>query len=218
MKIFSDYLEKKCKIINALNFNEKEKTVTLRNNLNKYDRSKILKRFFDIDNTDKENFTKKEEDKSSLKDIFPNLNLNVENTVFKEFIRLYDLFTDYANIPLDLGAYQTALINWLREYIKLNEKGKKQIQPYIHIFVFHVVELLIIHGDIHKFTGQGLEKMLDNIKHHYRLSIFKRYDTHQIDGCIAQLMNFINRRDLDNLGVKSAEIIEKVYQRPSSAI
>ena len=50
---------------------------------------------------------------------------------------------------------------WLDSYVDLSieYRGIKTISPYIHIFVFHLVELLDIHGNINLFNVQGLEKL-----------------------------------------------------------
>jgi hypothetical protein len=64
---------------------------------------KIFKRFFDLDESDKENFNKNENDKSNLRKIFPQLDLTLENAVFRQYLRLDFFLTNYSKIPLDLG-------------------------------------------------------------------------------------------------------------------
>jgi hypothetical protein len=137
---------------------------------------KIFKRFFDLDESDKENFNKNEDDKSNLRKIFPQLDLTLENAVFRQYLRLDFFLTNYSKIPLDLGQYDRCLNDWLKAYIYLNvkEEEERKIPPYIHIYVFHTVELLVIHGDIHIFTCQGLEKFNDVVKSFYRTSICKK--------------------------------------------
>ena len=50
---------------------------------------------------------------------------------------------------------------WLSSYVDLSieYRGIQTISPYIHIFVFHLTELLEIHGNINLFNVQGLEKL-----------------------------------------------------------
>ena len=75
MGIFKNYLEIKCRIINTFVINEEKKTIELRQNLNKIEKMKILKRFFDLDESDQINFAKEDEEKSSLNKIFPEIDL-----------------------------------------------------------------------------------------------------------------------------------------------
>ena len=75
MGIFKNYLEIKCRIINPFVINEEKKTIELRQNLNKIEKMKILKRFFDLDESDQINFAKEDEEKSSLNKIFPEIDL-----------------------------------------------------------------------------------------------------------------------------------------------
>ena len=212
LNILNDFLEKKCKIIKPLIFNLDDKTIILRKNLNKNDKMKIFKRFFDLDESDKENFNKNEDDKSNLRKMFPQLDLFLENSVFRQYLRLDFFLTNYSKIPLDLGQYDQCLREWLKAYIHLNvkEEEERKIPPYIHIYVFHTVELLVIHGDIHIFTCQGLEKFNDVVKSFYRTSICKKYDSPNEEGCINQLMKHVNRLELDREGVTHEEIRRKV--------
>jgi hypothetical protein len=114
---------------------------------------------------------------------------------------------------LDLGAFQIRLIEWLRAYVQLNVKqpGIKEITPYIHVWVFHSVELLILHGDIHIYTGQGLEKFNDIVKKYYSSMVVKKYDKPNEKGCISQLIDYINRLELDREGVTFEELRYKLY-------
>ena len=119
---------------------------------------------------------------------------------------------NYNKIPLDLGALQIELIKWLKGFLALNqkEKGQHQTTPYVHIFVFLIVEQLVKHGDIHYFTGQGLEKLDQEAKHHYRLACVKKYDTQVTQGSMFQILNYFNRRDIGNLNIRAQEIKNKV--------
>ena len=213
LNILNNFLEGKCKIIKPFTFNISEKTIILRKNLNKNDKMKIFKRFFDLDESDKDNFFKNEQDKSNLLKMFPNLDLTLENAVFKQYLRLDFFLTNYSRIPLDLGQYEKCLKDWLVAYTQLNvkEDDQRKIPPYIHIYIFHTVELLVLHGDIHIFTCQGLEKFNDVVKSFYRTSVCKKYDKPNEEGCINQLIKHINRLELDREGVTHEEIRRKVH-------
>lgn len=221
LKILYNFLLDKCKIIQPFTFNVNEKTIILRKNLNKNDQMRIFKRFFDLDENDKENFKKKEEDKSNLKKLFPNIDLDpkmglsLENAVFKQYLKLDYFLTNYSKIPLDLGQYENCLKEWLKAYTQLNvkEEGERKIPPYIHIWVFHTVQLLVIHGDIHILTGQGLEKYNDVVKSYYKTSVCKKYDKVNEEGCINQLIKHLNRIELDREGVTYEEIRSRVIGR-----
>ncbi len=213
LSILYEFLLKKCKINKPFTVNAKKKTIKLRKNLTKNDKMKIFKRFFDMDEKDIVNFYQPEIQKSSLAKMFPNIDLELENSVFKSFISLDFLLVNYSKIPLDLGAFQTRLNAWLEAYVQLNVKqpGLKQITPYLHVWIFHSVELLVMHGDIHIFTGQGLEKFNDVIKSYYRSVVVKKYDKPNERGCISQLISHVNRLELDREGVTFEELRYKLY-------
>ena len=213
LTILYNFLLTKCKINKPFTINEKKKEINLRKNLTKNDKMKILKRFFDIDENDQVNYNKLDNEKSSLITIFPNIDLRLENAVFKSFVSLDFLLTNYLTIPLDLGAFQSRLREWLKAYNQLNVKqpGIKEITPYLHVWVFHSVELLVLHGDIHIYTGQGLEKFNDIVKKYYSSMVVKKYDKPNEKGCISQLIDYINRLELDREGVTFEELRHKLY-------
>lgn len=212
LKTLVDFMQNKCKITNPFKINAMKKTIKIRKNFNQQERMKVLKRFFDIDESDKGNFSKPDDAKSNLQMIFPQLDLTLESIVIKDYLILHEYMTGYSKIPLDLGAYSIRLKEWLKSYLQLNQKEetKKKITPYIHVFVFHTVELQVIHGDIHLFNSQGLEKFNDVVKKHYNLSCNYRNDDENNDGFVHQLINHVNRLEINRLSVNSKEIHENV--------
>jgi hypothetical protein len=122
---------------------------------------------------------------------------------------------NYSKMPLDLGAYNSELLLWLEAYLKLNQKeeDKKELTPYIHIFVFHTSEILATHGDIHLFNTQGLEKFNDVVKQYYRRSTNKRNDKEGGgENFVGQIMNCVNRNEIEKLGATIREIEHKIIR------
>ena len=103
---------------------------------------------------------------------------------------------------------------WLEAYLKLNQKedDKKELTPYIHIFVFHTSEILAVHGNIHLFNTQGLEKFNDVVKQYYRRSTNKRNDKDGGENFVGQIMNCVNRNEIEKFGVTIREIEHKIIR------
>ena len=89
LTILYQFLLTKCKIHKPFTINAIKKTIKLRKNLTKNDKLKIFKRFFDMDEKDKDNYDLPDEQKSSLTKSFPDIELKLENAIFKSFIKYY---------------------------------------------------------------------------------------------------------------------------------
>ncbi len=217
LKIFKTFLEEKCKIQNPLVFNTKDKTIKLRKKINAGQTKKIFECFYALDENDMDenvHTINEKANKSSLQKVFPKLNLLVENKVFGRFLTLYGYMVNYSKMPLDLGAYNEELKLWLEAYLKLNQKedDKKELTPYIHIFVFHTSKILAVHGNIHLFNTQGLEKFNDVVKQYYRRSTNKRNDKDGGENFVGQIMNCVNRNEIEKFGVTIREIEHKIIR------
>jgi hypothetical protein len=88
LKIFHTFLETKCRISNPMNFNSEKKTIEL-SDFDAKTKMKVLQRFYDLDETDKANFEKEKLEKSDLTKLFPEINLVLENKVFRQYLFLH---------------------------------------------------------------------------------------------------------------------------------
>ena len=84
-------------------------------------------------------------------------------------------FKNESNIP-NFNPNQTSIEKlskdlqiWLQAYLFINEKNRNSntISPYIHVFVYHIPQLIEIHHDLNIFNTQGLEKLNDFSTQYY---------------------------------------------------
>ena len=82
----------------------------------------------------------------------------------------------------------------MNNYILLS--GKENITPYVHAFVFQVLEFLEIVGKLNLYNVQGLEKINDLTTHYYHTSTNK----HNIENeYLIQLLKKQKRLEFYNL-------------------
>lgn len=89
----------------------------------------------------------------------------------REFVALYDLVNmphPFENSTIDAKALSDRIHRWVFACVA-EQEGPSEAQraalfplerfltPYMHAFIWHVVRLLIVHGDLHEFVGQDLE-------------------------------------------------------------
>ena len=138
--------------------------------------------------------------KKDLKDVFSNISikgdLTVENLVWNQFFEIYSLVKslDLGDRSIHKKHLEKKLRILLEFYIILSLKGT--IPPYIHMFAFHLPELLELHGPINLYNCQGIEKMNDSITRNYHQATNKHRD-----GLIycTQLLQNENRREFYDL-------------------
>ena len=75
---------------------------------------------------------------------------------------------------------------WVRKFCSLYQT--KHVTPYMHALAMHDPEFICLHGNITKFTQQGLEKFNDLITKHYL-----RSTKHMEAEAMVQLMEKRNR-------------------------
>ncbi|XP_069103679.1 uncharacterized protein [Argopecten irradians] len=78
---------------------------------------------------------------------------------------------------------------WGSKFVILYQS--RDITPYMHILFYHVAELIEIHGNISKFTQQGLEKMNDVCTKAYF-----RSTNHKNNTALKQILEKQNRQHL----------------------
>jgi hypothetical protein len=159
-KIFYNLLSVKCNITKPFFTTTKDSEMKIKlRSLNGEDRSKVFEKLF-------ENF-------GLLSDHFPeNLNLLIEDFVWREFYQLFLMVKSYTNNPYDLhfpiDFLEQRLRKWLTFYLKLNS-GFENLSCYVHAFVFHIPEMIKNNNDINIFNCEGLEKLNDFSTQYYRL-------------------------------------------------
>jgi hypothetical protein len=169
-KKFLEFLQNNCRITKPFYVNQSENTIKLRN-LNGIERNRVFEKMYKQQN---------------MIDLFPNLEnrlLNL-NFLFAEYFSLLNVIKSFCSMPIDLGALETRLRKWLEFYIIEHPK----ITPYIHCFVFHMTDFLLLNPDLNLFNIQGLEKLNDLTKQFY----FSQTNKKNL-ACIKQLVEKRNR-------------------------
>jgi hypothetical protein len=99
--------------------------------------------------------------------IFPKLeNVAKIDALWKGFYNLYISVKDNA-FPESSRVEQikTSTKKWIDDFIRIHQSVN--ISPYMHTFGQHLWEMVSLHGDISRFTMQGLEKLNDLTTGHY---------------------------------------------------
>lgn len=172
--IFLEFLQFRCKLTNPYYISENK--IKLRN-FNGNERMAIFKELF----KDKEKITEGmalENYKRTLAGLFgPNprkVNRNQldhfdwreEFFVLFKFFKIYKLIENFGRKPLEdrekiILDLKNDLRDWLESYNEINKiyRNIDRINPYIHLFTKHTVELLEIHNNFEIFSCQHLEKL-----------------------------------------------------------
>ena len=121
--------------------------------------------------------------------------------VFAEFFRLYALvkcFNDHQLErirPVDIGQLAMRLKRWLRMYVSLGAGAT--VSPYMHIFVSHTCNFLLLHYDINTFNCQGLEKLNQQLRDFYQHATNKHSGNNKAKSqSLKQLVEKQNRFEL----------------------
>jgi hypothetical protein len=85
--------------------------------------------------------------------------------LWEDFYLIYKLINSDGNPDI---VHQKAK-KWVDTFLQVKSDGhqRKNITPYIHIMVYHIPQLMRLHGGIKRFTGQGLEKNNDSARRNY---------------------------------------------------
>ncbi len=189
LKIFLDFLKNKCKISNAFYISSKSTEKIKLRSLNGNERMRIFEELFKPYYVGSE---KKDEGiikRLNFDALFPNNldppeNFQFENTVWFNFYKLLNQIKSFKDVSLNnnynpvettVEKLSVDLRTWLERYLFINEKNRNstKITPYIHVFVFHIPEMIKIHHDINLFNTQGLEKLNDFCTQYYHFSTNK---------------------------------------------
>ena len=99
------------------------------------------------------------------------LEFDMENRVWKSFYTLYNKIKKFNSSEMSIDILKNELKKWLDRYLYLSEYLRKsqKVTPYIHVFVFHVPEMLRLHQfNINQFNTQALERLNDFSSDYYR--------------------------------------------------
>lgn len=178
LKKFLDFLQCECKIYSPYYIKERDTDgvqVKLRS-LN----SNELETFF--------NRLKKD----TILTMFPSLKkeLNRINFCLIEFWNIYCLIKNSQRPFYSIDELKIRLKNWVEVFMKMSCKNSSKFTPYIHIFVHHIPEFLLIHGEIDSFNCQGLEKL----NHLIKMSYFSNSNKHSKE-YLKQLLQKRNREE-----------------------
>ena len=189
LKKLWDFIELECKITNPFYLVVEENgdtEIKIRETINKNERLLIIKKMFS--------------DNRSLFSLFPenfkdDETLEVLNFVFKEYYDLMEFImkdhTDTADYTYDEESLIKRLKNWLSFYIILTNDNL--ITPYVHIFVYHVPELIRLYKNLNIFSMQSLEYLNSRTKLHYFRNTNK-----QTKSVTTQLLQKQNRMEFIN--------------------
>jgi len=168
LKIFLNFLENDCNISNPWYKSRKGEDKIKIRSLNARERTTIFEKVFEdyIDLNEviiEERFKKK-----NFYFIFPDfhdIDFELENFVWLKFFQIY------SKIKLnELGEdFRIELRMLGRAYSDLNlrENGSSTLTPYWHSLIFHIEEMITLHGNISIFSNEPNEKLNDFSKMYY---------------------------------------------------
>ena len=93
---------------------------------------------------------------------------------------------ELSNDECDPDNFQENAKAWVKKFCSVYQT--KHVTPYVHALAIHVPEFIRLHGNITKFTQQGLEKFNDLTTKHYL-----RSTNHREAEAMVQLMEKRNR-------------------------
>lgn len=163
LKIFIEFLIHTCKISNPYFVSAKSEEKIKFRHFNGNERMRIFKELFrETDEINDEG----EKKTLSMQRLYPNILNNLydfkyEDYVWSNFYKIYLKIKNFAFKPFDPNILEPKLKKWLKAYLKIRKVNRNilTLDVYPHLFVFHLVELMLIHRDIHAWNTQGLEKL-----------------------------------------------------------
>ena len=215
LKIFLDFLKNNCKISNPyfICTNSVEK-IKLRS-FNGNERLRIFEELYRPYFDEKEKKLKRQ-NLSSLfeKNLDPPNNFDFEDLVWFGFYKILNEIKSFKNestipnynpVQTSIEKLRVDLKNWLQNYLLINEKNRNlsTMTPYIHVFVFHIPQLLEINHDLNIFNTQGLEKLNDFCTQYYHSCTNKHSEQKEY---LNQLFKKQNRMEFYYLNGKINEI------------
>ncbi len=202
LKQFIFILKEVCKINKPFNvINQPGKKEIKMRSLNGNERFNILKILSENGNELSNFFSVKQGEE--FVPMFPTLNLDNEDFVWKKFYDIYKKMIEYPKENIDFNILRIELKQWLKFYLIVNP-GK--ISPYVHSFVSHCPDMLEKHLNLYMYNQEGMEMLNNFIKIYYIRCTNKR------NKYLYQIINKRNRIEFFDLnsGKNASDLIKDI--------
>jgi len=117
--------------------------------------------------------------------------------LWDDFLELYRFITHDVKECVNIESIFLKCRDWVRSFLDLGSKrqGYNTITPYLHCLAYHVPFFLNRFGKLVNYSGQGVEKINDDIKKIHQsktnkydatvddLKVRKRIEYLKLDGC-----------------------------------
>ena len=88
--------------------------------------------------------------------------------LWKNFKSIYGVISAWSPSDTDIETYFEKANDWALDFLRLSKFSegydRKSVTPYMHIMIYHVPYFLKKYRSLKQFTGQGVEKVNDDIK------------------------------------------------------
>ena len=99
-------------------------------------------------------------------DLLPSNTAVPLKTLWRNFLKIYKQLSSEAP---DLNMLETEPTAWIQDFLSFTTtlKGhqKSSVTPYMHVFAYHVPDQIRRHGNIRRFSGSGVSRLLDLVGH-----------------------------------------------------
>ena len=99
-------------------------------------------------------------------DLLPSNTAVPLKTIWRNFLKIYKQLSSEAP---DLNMLETEPTAWIQDFLSFTTtlKGhqKSSVTPYMHVFAYHVPDQIRRHGNIRRFSGSGVSRLLDLVGH-----------------------------------------------------
>ena len=108
--------------------------------------------------------------------------------LWADFSTLYFQYINSSTVTSDMCTkFHVLAKQWINDFIAVGAKregySKSDITPYMHVMVYHLPYLMAFHSSLKPFTGQGLEKVNDDLKMIYYKRCNKKFAAEQTLRC-----------------------------------
>jgi hypothetical protein len=104
----------------------------------------------------------------------PNLYQNIHHDTHDQTVKIWSSFLNlYRFVTLEIHEFSNIedifekCKGWVNDFLALGSLGRKgfdSVTPYMHFLVYHVPFFTKKYGKLLRFSGQGVEKINDDIK------------------------------------------------------
>ena len=144
--------------------------------------------------------------KHKIVNFFPRLNKNEAELLDYVFTHFHNTIIKIKKKQIDInkiGDFKSDLFQWLKFYIKLDPSDSYEVTPYVHIYTFHLPDLITKLENINFYNTQGLEKLNHFSTQYYHFSTNK----HKTDNkYLIQILKKRNRIEFFDLGGEEKDL------------